>query len=67
NTHAHADHVTATAELRKLVPECKSFISHASGAKANITLVNGETIQFGDCCIEARSTPGHTNGKIFLN
>ncbi|KRZ14221.1 Persulfide dioxygenase ETHE1, mitochondrial [Trichinella zimbabwensis] len=47
NTHAHADHVTATAELRKLVPECKSFISHASGAKANITLVNGETIQFG--------------------
>ncbi|OUC46461.1 putative metallo-beta-lactamase domain protein [Trichinella nativa] len=54
NTHAHADHVTATAELRKLVPECKSFISHASGAKANITLVNGETIQFGDCCIEAR-------------
>ncbi|KAL1237641.1 Persulfide dioxygenase ETHE1 [Trichinella spiralis] len=64
NTHAHADHVTATAELRKLVPECKSFISHASGAKANITLVNGETIQFGDCCIEARSTPGHTNGCI---
>ncbi|KRZ41217.1 Persulfide dioxygenase ETHE1, mitochondrial, partial [Trichinella pseudospiralis] len=54
NTHAHADHVTATAELRKLVPECKSFISHASGAKANITLVNGETIQFGDYCIEAR-------------
>ncbi|KAL1237761.1 Persulfide dioxygenase ETHE1 [Trichinella pseudospiralis] len=64
NTHAHADHVTATAELRKLVPECKSFISHASGAKANITLVNGETIQFGDYCIEARSTPGHTNGCI---
>merc|ERR1712141_747679 len=49
NTHLHADHITGTGLLKKLIPTCRSMISKASGAKAEL---------------EVRSTPGHTNGCI---
>lgn len=63
NTHVHADHVTGTGELKKLIPSCKSIISLCSGAKADIYVKAGDEIQFGRYSIEVRLTPGHTNGK----
>ena len=33
NTHMHADHITGTGLLKKLLPETKSMISSKSGAQ----------------------------------
>ena len=62
NTHAHADHVTGTGLLKQRVKGFQSVISSASGAKADLTLEDGDRIVFGNRFIEARSTPGHTAG-----
>ncbi|CDW55068.1 protein ETHE1, mitochondrial [Trichuris trichiura] len=62
NTHAHADHVTGTSELRKLIPECRTFIGKKSGALADLLLTDGDELKFGNYSIKALCTPGHTNG-----
>ena len=64
NTHMHADHITGTGLLKKLVPDIKSVISGASGAKADILVENGNTINFGKHQLKVVSTPGHTNGCV---
>lgn len=43
---------------------CKSAISAASKAGADIKLKEGDKLTFGKYELEVRSTPGHTNGKI---
>lgn len=62
NTHMHADHITGTGYLKKLIPGTQSVISKASGAQADRHLVDNETVKFGKFEIKAISTPGHTNG-----
>uniref|UniRef100_A0A336M0A0 Persulfide dioxygenase ETHE1, mitochondrial n=1 Tax=Culicoides sonorensis TaxID=179676 RepID=A0A336M0A0_CULSO len=62
NTHMHADHITGTGYLKKLLPKTQSVIGKASGAQADRYLVDKETVKFGKFEIEAVSTPGHTNG-----
>ncbi|XP_035890812.1 persulfide dioxygenase ETHE1, mitochondrial [Anopheles stephensi] len=62
NTHMHADHITGTGYLKQLLPGTVSVISQSSGAKADKTLVDNETVQFGRHVLRAMSTPGHTNG-----
>ncbi|XP_044130901.1 persulfide dioxygenase ETHE1, mitochondrial-like [Bufo gargarizans] len=64
NTHCHADHITGTGVLKRLVPGCKSVISKDSGALADIHIQEGDTIKFGKYSLEARSTPGHTDGCL---
>ncbi|KAE9538872.1 hypothetical protein AGLY_005454 [Aphis glycines] len=64
NTHVHADHVTGTGELKKLIPTCESIISLCSGAQADKYVKSGDEIQFGRYSVEVRQTPGHTNGCI---
>lgn len=63
NTHMHADHITGTGVLKKL-SGCKSIISSASGAKADILVGEKDTISFGDHRLRILSTPGHTNGCV---
>jgi len=63
NTHMHADHVTGTGELKKIT-HCKSIISKASGAKADIHINENDTINFGSYALQVLSTPGHTNGCV---
>lgn len=62
NTHMHADHITGTGELKRLIPGCQSVISKDSGAQADVHLVEGDEITFGNYTISAIATPGHTNG-----
>ncbi|EKU22823.1 ethylmalonic encephalopathy 1 [Nannochloropsis gaditana CCMP526] len=62
NTHCHADHVTGSGLLAQKVPGCKSMIAKISGAKASIHLEPGNRVRFGRRYVEARATPGHTNG-----
>ncbi|XP_060530560.1 persulfide dioxygenase ETHE1, mitochondrial [Cylas formicarius] len=61
NTHMHADHITGTGYLKAL-SGCKSVISKASGAQADILIDESDIIQFGDHILKVFSTPGHTNG-----
>ncbi|CAH0400196.1 unnamed protein product [Chilo suppressalis] len=62
NTHMHADHVTGTGKLKSLLPGTKSVIGKASGAQADLHLVEGDLVKFGDYQLLATATPGHTNG-----
>ena len=43
----HADHVTGTGILKNLTG-CKSVISKISGAKADVFIKDGDTIDFGE-------------------
>jgi glyoxylase-like metal-dependent hydrolase (beta-lactamase superfamily II)/rhodanese-related sulfurtransferase len=61
-THVHADHVTA-AWLHKGRSGSRIVLSAAAGAEgADRCLVHGDRVAFGARHVEARATPGHTNG-----
>ncbi|XP_062995752.1 persulfide dioxygenase ETHE1, mitochondrial [Elgaria multicarinata webbii] len=64
NTHCHADHITGTGLLKKLLPGCRSVISKHSGASADILIQEGDNIKFGAFSLESRATPGHTDGCL---
>lgn len=66
NTHCHADHITSGGLIRKDMPEVKTIISEASGAKADMHIKHGDTISFGKLQLEVRATPGHTDGCVTL-
>ena len=61
-THVHADHVTGAWLLRQ---RCGSriLLSARGGASgADGLLSHGDTVPFGNRHLQARATPGHTNG-----
>jgi sulfur dioxygenase len=61
-THVHADHVTG-AWLLKTRCGSEIMISAASGAQgADRYLSHGDQVRFGGRYVEARATPGHTQG-----
>merc|ERR1711983_701469 len=64
NTHVHADHITGTGRLKKLVPGAKSVISANSGGEADMLVKDGDKIVFGGHSLEVAETPGHTEGCI---
>lgn len=64
NTHMHADHITGTGKLKQIFEGCRSAISKASGANADIYLNEGDEIKFGKYVIDVIATPGHTNGCL---
>lgn len=73
NTHCHADHITGTGALKKLLNDrpgkaktLQSLISKSSGAKADILVEDGEVVRWADGKRELRvlATPGHTNGCV---
>jgi sulfur dioxygenase len=61
-THVHADHVTA-AWLHRRRLGSQIVLSAASGAQgADRLLQHGDTVAFGRRHLQARATPGHTDG-----
>src|SRR2546426_1709264 len=63
-THLHADHVTGAWLLKQRLGS-RIAVSRASGAQgADRYLEPGEEIRFGGTCLEARPTPGHTDGCL---
>jgi glyoxylase-like metal-dependent hydrolase (beta-lactamase superfamily II) len=63
-THVHADHVTGAWLLRKRLGS-KIGVAAAGGAQGvDLEMNDGDTIRFGVHTLEARSTPGHTDGCI---
>lgn len=66
DTHVHADHVTG-AWLHRHRNGSRIVLAKASGARgADVYLDHGDTVHFGARHLEARSTPGHTNGCMSL-
>jgi sulfur dioxygenase len=63
-THVHADHVTG-AWLHQQRLGSRIAVAASSGAEgADRLLAHGDRIDFGGCALEARATPGHTNGCL---
>lgn len=63
-THVHADHISASSVLRDQLGS-RSVMSARAGAGCADMLVNdGDKIQFGRYGLEARLTPGHTDGCV---
>lgn len=60
NTHCHADHITGSGWLKKLLPGALSAIGKNAGANADRFLEDNETVEFGRHKVLAASTPGHT-------
>ncbi len=61
-THVHADHVTGAWLLRKALGS-RIVLAAAGGATgADRELRHGDLVHFGGRSLEARATPGHTNG-----
>ncbi len=65
-THVHADHVTAGGLFRR-DRGSESMISVCAGTTcANHLIEDGQKISFGELELEARTTPGHTDGDMSL-
>ncbi|MFK7964692.1 MAG: MBL fold metallo-hydrolase [Burkholderiaceae bacterium] len=61
-THVHADHVTG-AWLLKQRHSSQMMASLACGVTGlDVELKHGDTVSFGRRSLQARETPGHTNG-----
>ncbi len=62
DTHVHADHVTGAGILRERTGAKSGVAAIADVSCADEKLEHGQTLSFGAYSLEARSTPGHTNG-----
>ncbi len=63
-THVHADHVTASGNLRNRT-QAQTGVSQACGAvTACLQLNDGDILQFGRYELKVIATPGHTVGSV---
>lgn len=63
-THVHADHVTASGQLRAQTG-AKTVVSGNGGAPcADVLVDSGDAVRFGKHALEVRATPGHTHGCV---
>lgn len=64
-THVHADHVTASGQLRKKLGVKTAVSSLCGASSADIQIQDGDSVEFGtEECIKVIATPGHTVGSI---
>ncbi len=63
-THVHADHVTASARLRDALGSQVVAAAPAGVENADVRLGDGDRLRFGRYELEARLTPGHTDGCV---
>lgn len=61
-THVHADHVTGAWLLKEKLGSRIGLSAASEAQGADRYLKDGEKIAFGRRQLEARATPGHTNG-----
>lgn len=63
-THVHADHITASGQLRNEFG-CEVAVHADGGAEcADIQITDGNEFKLGNQVIKAIHTPGHTNGDV---
>jgi len=61
-THVHADHVTGAWLLREALGSRIVLGARGGATGADLELRHGDRLRFGSRSLEARATPGHTNG-----
>lgn len=64
DTHVHADHITASGEIRKRTGAQVAVSSAYDLACPDLHLEDGQELKFGSHTIRALHTPGHTNGCL---
>jgi glyoxylase-like metal-dependent hydrolase (beta-lactamase superfamily II)/rhodanese-related sulfurtransferase len=64
DTHAHADHITASGLLRQRLGSKAVVGADAGAVCADILVTDGATLEVGGLKFEVRATPGHTNGCV---
>lgn len=64
DTHVHADHITASGELRKRTGAKIGISSAYDMACPDLHIEDGQEIQFGCYTLKAIHTPGHTSGCL---
>ena len=62
DTHVHADHVTGAWLMKEAFGAVIAGSSHSGAKCLDVALSHRHTIKFGKYAIEARETPGHTEG-----
>jgi len=62
DTHVHADHVTGAWLLNAKLGSRIALSAQSGAAGGDVYLKPGDRVQFGTRYVEARATPGHTNG-----
>lgn len=63
-THVHADHVTGSGKLRKLLKSVVMVHENSQSKCADILLKGGDQIPLGNSKISVLHTPGHTDTDI---
>ncbi len=61
-THVHADHVTGAWLLKTRCGSRIVLSAAAQATDADVELQDGDTVAFGRRHLQARATPGHTDG-----
>ena len=62
DTHAHADHVTGSWMMHEATGCSIGLAAAARAQNVSLPLHHGDQVAFGGRYVEARSTPGHTDG-----
>lgn len=64
DTHVHADHITGAWLLKRALGS-RIGVARSAGARGmDIAIEDGQRLAFGARSLEARATPGHTNGCL---
>lgn len=64
DTHAHADHITASGLLRERLGSKAVVGANAGAVCADVLVQDGSTLEAGGLKFEVRETPGHTDGCV---
>jgi sulfur dioxygenase len=64
DTHVHADHITASGEIRKRTGAKVGISSAYDMACPDLHLEDGQELYFGKHIIKSIHTPGHTSGCL---
>lgn len=63
-THVHADHITGGGLLRERTGAKYGVSAAGEVVGAELQLVDGDVVPFGDQKLEVRATPGHTSSCV---
>ncbi len=63
-THVHADHITASGQLKQRLGVKTGVSEQCGAANADLQLNDGDVVTFGRETIQVIATPGHTAGSL---
>lgn len=64
DTHIHADHITASGEIKKRMSAKIALPAKAGVECADVYLKEGDILQFGQFSLSVIETPGHTHESL---